>query len=712
MLQVLQYQKNGEIIVDDLPAPQCIEAGILVRTHSSLISAGTEKISVSNAQVSLIERAKKQPDQVQIVLDNIKKEGIVSTIKRVQNKLDSYKTLGYSAAGTVIESKCDNFSVGDRVACAGAGYALHSEIITIPRNLAVKIPDTVSFDDACYTTIASIALQGIRQADLRLGEKVAVIGLGLLGMLTVQFLKASGCYVAGFDINQDLFDKAKKYGANSTFISSKDIIKTAIANTDGYGFDAVIITASTSSNEPIEIAFDLCRKKGKVIIVGAVAMDVHRNQIYSKEIDLRISCSYGPGRYDANYEEYGNDYPYAFVRWTENRNMQTVVDLISSGHLELESMTTHKFNINDAVKAYDLISGKVNEPYLGIILNYPNTNKEIKRMVYISNDNKKLSDLKIGFVGAGGFAQSYLLPAIIDTNASLIGVSTANPVNAQTVAKRLNFKFSSTDSSELIKNPEINAIFCATRHDTHAKYVIESIIANKPVFVEKPLAVSEEELKLIDESIKKHNGRVMVGFNRRFSKSFKLINEFFAERKNPMFINYRVNAGTLPTTHWVYTNENKGRIIGEACHFIDCMIYLTNSRPIKVFAESISSNNTNIINHENISITVKFSDGSVGNLLYLSNGDSALAKEYCEVFCDGSTAIMNNFTSVELYRNKKIKKHNLDGKKGHYEEIIATIDAMKNSKNMPIDYNDIYLNTLTTIKVLTSLQAGDYCSID
>lgn len=705
MLQIIQHQKTGEILVEELPAPVCANGGILVRSSFSLISAGTEKTSVDNAKSSMIERAKRQPDQVKLVMDYVKKEGVVSTFKRVQNKLESYKFLGYSCSGTVIESKCDNFSPGDRVACAGTGYALHAEIVSVPKNLAVLLPDIVSFEDAAYTTLGAIAMQGIRQADLRLGENCAVIGLGLLGQIAVQLLKASGCRVAGLDINENLFPLAKKFGCDALYPSNSDYVKNLESFSGGSGFDAVIIAASTASNHPIELALDITRKKGKIVILGAVGMNVPRGPFYMKEIDLRISSSYGPGRYDSFYEEQGIDYPYPYVRWTENRNMLAIVDLIAQGKLDFASMTTHRFDILKAPLAYDLISGKQKEQYLGILLEYPERKDDISRSVVIKNDFNKQSKIKIGFVGAGTFAQNYLIPHLKSAGTELVAVSTGKAANSYSLAKLFGFAISSTDSTELIVNPDVNTIFCATRHDTHAKFVVEALEAGKPIFVEKPLAISKDELSEIDSKIEKYSDRIMVGFNRRFSDPFQLLKKKFSERKEPMAINYRVNAGYIPKDHWIHSQG--GRIIGEVCHFIDCMIFLTSSLPARVFAETISSSGHGYTNRDTTNIMLKFSDGSIGTISYLANGGASMPKEFCEVFCEGVSAVMNDFRIVEIFRKAGSKKYNFDGSKGHKEEVLETIKSLREGTNMPIPYNEISHNTLTTFAILDSLETGN-----
>ena len=705
MLQAVQYQKTGEVLIEEFPVPECHRNGVLIKTVASLISVGTEKASVKSGQSSLIQRAKAQPDQVKQVYEYFKKEGLKSTINKVLSKLDSYKQFGYSAAGIVVESTCDEFKPGDSVAVGGAQIATHSEYISAPKNLTVKIPDGVSFNDAAYTTVGSIAMQGARQADMRLGETVVVLGLGLLGLITVQLMKASGCRVIGMDINDSNFELAKKFGCDAVFISSKDASNQVKAQTRGLGADAVIITASSGSNEPLEISLDLARKKGKVIVVGAIAMDVPRSPFYEKEIDIRISCSYGPGRYDSAYEDDGIDYPAPYVRWSENRNMQSILDLVQAKTLDVNTLTTHKFNIEAAQSAYKLIlSGE--EKSIGVILEYPDNSKSEKTISIPKNKVNPSSDIKIGFIGAGAFAQSSLLPHIKTANCAFTGVTTATPANAKAVAGRWGFEKASTDSMGLIEDKNVNLLFCASKHDSHAKYVLKAIECGKPIFVEKPLAINEQEFGEIESALQKKGGRVMVGFNRRFSKPFEAINKFFAERRDPMTIIYRVNAGFIPKNHWIQNSEQGGRIVGEACHFIDCMIYLTKALPVKIYAESITSDNAAVMNADNVSINIKFSDGSIGTVIYASSGDSSVEKEYCEVYAENSTAIMKNFKSVEFYRAKKMTKAEYDGTKGHKEEVLASIKAIRDGKDFPISFEEIKGATLATFAAVESLNSG------
>lgn len=704
MLQVVQHQKSGEILVENMPSPNCPDNGILVQTKYSLISAGTEKFSVSKAKSSLIERAKKQPEDVKQVLEFVKKEGIVSTFRRVKSALNSYKNLGYSASGIVIESNTDDFIVGDRVAVGGAGLANHAELLAIPKNLAVKLPENVSFKEAAYATVGAIALQGIRQTEPQIGETVAVIGLGLIGQLTAQMLKANGCKVIGMDIDESLFQSARKFGCDIIYKSTKDNISSINAFTKGIGCDSVIITAGTSSNEPIEIALEITRKKGKIVIVGAVNLDIPRTPFYLKEIDLKISMSYGPGRYDANYEEKGIDYPYAYVRWTENRNMSAVLDLISMKMLNVNEVTTHTFDLSDAEKAYQLIMGDNNDDFLGVLLKYSEEVSNVKTIEL--KKTAKNSNIKLALIGAGSFAKNHLLPPLIDNKVELFGVASSTSSSSLTTAKHFGFALTSTNGEELINHKDSNFVVIASRHDSHAKYVISAIEAGKSVFVEKPLCINPIELVKIDQAISENGGNVMVGFNRRFSKSFIEIKKFFETRTAPMNLIYRVNAGFIPKSSWVQDKSQGGRIIGEVCHFIDTLAYLTNSIPIKVYAETISANSKAITNEDNVAISIKFADGSQGTVHYIATGDKSIPKEYCEVHCENNSAIMNNFDEILLIRNGKTKKINGGGTKGIKEEISHVIDSVKNNKDMPIPYSVIRAVTLSTFAVLESIKKG------
>ncbi len=710
MYQIIQYQKTGELIIEKLPKPILRDGGILVHNVYSLISAGTERTSVETAQASMIGKAKKRPDLVKQVRDSIKKEGLLATYKKVKNRLDNYKELGYSSSGVVIESSVQGFKSGDRVACAGGGYANHAEIIFVPKNLTVKMPDSISFQEGAFTTVGAIALQGLRQADVKIGESVVVIGLGLIGLITVQLLKASGVSVIGIDITNNNFQLAHKFGCDVCLLSESVSDIKIKSYTYGIGADAVIITASSKSNEPVETAISVARRKAKVVIVGSVGMDIPRSPFYEKELDVKISCSYGPGRYDIDYEKKGLDYPYDYVRWTENRNMSAIVNLVSQKKLDLNSLITHEFPIKDGLKAYDLVTGKIKEKHLGILLHYPSKGFDVehldKKIEVEKPDTKQESKIGIGFIGAGNFAQSYLIPNLLTNEISLKAVATANPVNAKSAAKKFKFEYCTTDISELLNDNNINTVFIATHHDSHARYVVSALEKGKHVYVEKPLAITEEQLNEIKNVLENTDTKtnLMIGFNRRFSKPFTDIKKFFQDRKEPFVINYRVNAGFIPKSNWVQDKEQGGRIIGEGCHFIDVMSFLIGANPVSVFAESIESENQQVENFDNVSIIVKYSDGSIGNLLYLANGDRLLSKEYCEIYSGGDTAIMDNFKSVSFFKNGKKNRESYDGSKGHKEEVKYFLERIKGVAPDKINFESIYHTTLATLRIMESLR--------
>ena len=709
MKQVIQNFKTGELYVDEVPLPSISKGMVLVENKFSLISAGTERGTVKVGKASLIGKAKQRPDLVAQVLQNIKKEGLKATLDKVKTKLDSLKALGYSTSGVVSASMDTNnlFQVGDRVACAGQDYASHSEIVAIPQNLVAKIPDNVSFEDASYTTLGAIALQGVRQSEPTLGDNVCVIGLGLLGQITCQLLKANGCNVFGIDLSSRLVSLANETTADIAMLrSDPNLLATIDDFTNGHGFDSVIITAATSSNDPIELSAEIARKKGKIVVVGAVKMDIPRDpHFFRKELDLRMSCSYGPGRYDVSYEENGQDYPYAYVRWTEQRNMEAFLKLISNGSVNLKPLTTHVFDIIDAERAYDIVLGKVEEPSIGILLKYDESNS-LKRESKFEVNTNALKKINIGFIGAGSFAQSYLIPNVKDTGASLDTVVTTKGITSKNVAEKFGFNHTSSNADDVIGNAQINTVFIATPHNSHAHYAVSALNANKHVFIEKPLAMNSEELKDVEKAYKDSSVKLMVGFNRRFADVSKAIKKAFENLTEPVFVNIRVNAGFIPKEHWTQNPEiGGGRIIGEMCHFIDLMQYFTDSEPIKVYAECINIANDKMKADDTISIIVKFKNGSVGNLNYLANGSKSLPKEMIEIFGGGIIGRINDFRSGELHQGSKITKLKSNSK-GHKQEVEAFLTAIKEGKLSPISFESIRLTTETTFKIIDSLNTG------
>ncbi len=707
MKQLIQNFKTGELYVDELPVPALTKGYVLVANRFSLISAGTEKTTVSTAQASLIGKAKKRPDLVKQVLQNYKKEGFKATMEKVRTKLDSLKALGYSSAGVVLASMDDSqkFQPGEAVACAGLGYASHAEVIIVPQNLVAKIPEGVDFQDASYTTLGAIALQGVRQADPKLGDNVCVIGLGLLGQIVAQILKANGCNVFGIDVAADMVKLANDTNSAQAILRNDPHMMAAAENfTNGNGFDSVIITAAGQTNDPVELSGRILRKKGTVVVVGAVKMDVPRDpDFYRKELELKLSCSYGPGRYDVTYEEEGVDYPFGYVRWTEQRNMEAFLKLVANQSVKLKSLTTHEFDIDGAVKAYDLVLGKVKEPFVGILLKYPVVDAVKSEVVSISPVKKE--KINMGFIGAGSFAQSYLIPNTKGLG-SLDTVVTRNGMNSKNVARKFGFGNSSTDPASILSNESITTVFIATQHDTHAGYVMDCLKNKKAVFVEKPLAMDMDELL---EVIKVYNEAdtpaLMVGFNRRFADISVQAKDSLKNTGEPLVMNFRVNAGFIPKDHWTQTKAGGGRIVGEICHFIDLMQFITDSEPVKVYAECIETNSDKIKNDDNISITVKFGNGSVGNLVYTANGDKGLAKERFEIFGGESVFVINDFNSGGSFKDSREKKIKTAGK-GHKQEVTAFIGALEKGEPMPIPFRSICLTTLATFKIQESLATG------
>ncbi|MEO0310997.1 MAG: hypothetical protein RIQ89_654, partial [Bacteroidota bacterium] len=566
MEQLTQNLKDGKMQLLEVPYPALSSGCVLVRNHFSLISAGTEGKTVKDARLSYIGKARARKEEVKKVIEAARTFGIMNTYRMVMNKLDSPSALGYSTAGQIIAVAADvrDLKVGDWVACGGQS-AVHAEVVAVPINLVVKVDEQVPLSHACFTTLGAIAMQGIRQADVRLGENAVVIGLGLLGQLTIQILNAAGVKTIGIDVDKKMVQLAQSNGATLAIERTNPALESLINDcTDGYGTDAVIITAGTDSTDPIDLAGVLCRKKGKVVVVGAVPTGFKRPNYFKKELDLRMSSSYGPGRYDMEYEEGGIDYPIAYVRWTENRNMQAFVELLKYKKIDLHNLLTHTFEFENAPSAYDLIINKT-EPYVGMVLKY-NVQKRLAKEIPLNQQSYSANEANIGLIGAGSFGQNFLLPAM-KGHGNFISVCTARPNNARNIADKYGFKNCTGEATSVMKNNEVNTIFIATRHDSHAAYVLEGIKNNKNVFVEKPLCLTIPELEEIKTAYESANVRVMVGFNRRFAPLVKKIKSTLHE-KQPIAINYRINSGNIPADHWVHQpNIGGGRIIGEACHF-------------------------------------------------------------------------------------------------------------------------------------------------
>ncbi|MDP4219555.1 MAG: bi-domain-containing oxidoreductase [Bacteroidota bacterium] len=718
MKQLLQSMRSGAITVRDVDAPETPRrSGVIVRNYASLISAGTEKMSVELARASLLEKAKSRPDDVKKVIAEIKQQGFWKTYNRIMNKLETPKAMGYSCAGEVIAVSEDvtDLKPGDRVACGGQG-ANHAEVVSVLKNLCVKIPDTVSFEDACYTTLGSIAMQGVRQAEVRFGEYVAVIGLGLVGQLTCAIAKAAGCVVIGIDLDDENVLLANSHNASFAFNrKAENLPETIKSLTHGFGIDSIIITAATHSNDPIEFSAQIARDRAKVVMVGVTKMDIPRDPFYLKELDFRFSRSYGPGRYERDYEEKGIDYPIGYVRWTERRNMQEFVRLLSEKKVDPSKITTHTLPIDQAQHAYDMIAGEHKERYLGIVLTYPESPKSESRIlrseILTSQVRQSARDPRIGFIGAGNFAQGFLLPTLKE-NAELVLVANESGSSSEDAKTKFGFKHSTTNPDEVISSSEVNTIFIATRHNLHAALIIKALEAGKNVFCEKPLTLNFEEASRVAQAYSQSSGgepKLLVGFNRRFSPLVKKMKDFFGEPNAPKLIFYRVNAGPVKASDWTQDEEiGGGRIIGEVCHFIDTAAFLTgDSLPRSVVAKSLSSGRSDVIDQDNISITIEYDDGSVATILYIANGDKNLPKEELQVFSSGRTAIMKNFTELELWSGSGKPQLTSGQGKGHKEEIEAFTNAIKSGGPAPIPFDSILATTLVTFAIRESLSTGE-----
>jgi predicted dehydrogenase/threonine dehydrogenase-like Zn-dependent dehydrogenase len=707
MKQLTQKLSNGEMLVHDVPIPILGKGMVLVKNHFSLISAGTEGSTVQTARKSIIGKAKERPQQVRQVLEVLAQQGPLQTYRTVAKKLEAYSPLGYSCAGEVIGlgEGVSGFNIGDTAACAGVGYANHAEIVAVPINLCIKLDKSADLKKAAYNTIGAIALQGMRQADLRLGETCAVIGLGLLGQLTCLMLKASGIRVIGIDINSNPVEVALHHCADIAFTCDTPGIEEQIFQfTNSIGADAVIISAASSSTDPVNFAGAICRKKGKVVILGAVPTGFDRDPFwYKKELELKMSCSYGPGRYDLNYEEKGIDYPVSYVRWTEKRNMEAFQQLLFEDKIYIDYLTTHEFCFLDAPKAYDLIVKKA-EPYLGIILKYDVQKSLSEKSKLIINQPKPAKKINLAFIGAGSYAQGNLLPNINGKNKSISkkGILTNTGTTSKRVAERFGFEFCTSNEEDILRNDEINTVFIATRHDSHAEYVIKSLKNQKHVFVEKPLCLNEPELEhIINLKLSNENLQLLVGFNRRFSALSEILKKHVGN--GPMTMIYRVNGGIISGDTWIQDMKiGGGRIIGEACHFIDYLIWLNGSIPINVYATSLpEAENKN----DTVNIHLTFANGSTGIVAYYANGPKTLPKEYLEVFHSGTAAIINNFKELKVFGKNKFKKKLLNQDKGQLQMVEGFFNSIITG-NILIPFNEIVTVTRTTFAVVESLKTG------
>jgi predicted dehydrogenase len=714
MRALLEDMKSGRVAAFDVPAPELQAGGILVRTAFSAISAGTEKAAVEVGRKSLLRKAMARPDLVKQVLEYAQSNGIRAARQKVQARLETLSPLGYSCSGFVLEAGAGatGFQPGDRVACAGSGYASHCEINFVPSNLAVRVPDGVDLQAASLTTIGAIAVQGVRQANVTFGETVAVIGVGLVGVLAIEVLRAAGCRVIAIDVSSErAAQAAAAFGAHLGLCTSDPGLEAAVASFSRYGMDAALITAATKPADPLELAAKLLRDRGRISVIGDVGMGVSRANMYKKEISLAMSRSYGPGRYDPSYEEGGQDYPVGFVRWTEKRNMEAFLDLLSAGSLQLDPLLAHRFPVEEGGKAFAAVEAGA---YTGIIDYHAAADVRPSAKPSIPVQPRPKDKLRVGCIGAGGFARGVIFPHL-RSSARVILESVATRTGAAAESARAGFGFTLAASpSELIANPNLDAVFILTRHNSHAEYVKSALEQARYVFVEKPLAINRQQLETVRTAYAKclaDNGSsfLMVGLNRRFSPLTEKLKAFFSHRTEPMVVHIRCNAGFVPGSSWVQDPENGGRIVGELCHFVDWARAVVGCRMQTLTAAALPDSGR--YSRDNVTVTIRFEDGSVANLLYLSNGDRAVAKEYFEVFCGGGIARLDDFKALYLSRNGKTETLKSGRDKGHRREVELAIAAMMEGKEAPIPFAELIEVTEATFAIEEGIRTQSMVSL-
>ena len=767
MKQVVHDLRRGEVRVEEVPPPCCSPQGVLVGSVASLISSGTERAALRLGSRTLLGKALERPDLIRLVLRQFKTTGLADIVAGARARLEALQPLGYSAAGVVLQvgRGADEFVVGDRVACAGTGYASHAEVNWVPKNLCVRIPPGIDFQDAASVALGAIALQGVRVAEVGVGERVAVVGLGLVGLLTAQILKAAGCRVWGLDPDPDRVKLARELGLDAAFQNRQWRERALVEGRDCVeGMDAVILAASTPSSEPVDLAGRLARERGVVVVVGDVRVDVPRELYYRKELQLRYSRSYGPGRYDSTYEERGADYPYGFVRWTENRNMRAYLDLVAAQKVRVPPLITHRFSVDNAKEGYDLLGGRRQEKYVGILLTYPlaapaspvarlqgqgrppsgpepadvgsldrvtvlaplrrpssgasltlreRVESVASRVRGLGGDpivrnvaGRDINTVRIGWIGAGKFSRAKLLPAVRRLpNVALVGLANATGISARSAARDFGFRYCCTDALEVLQDPLIDAVFIGTRHGLHASLVSTALECGKHVFVEKPLCVNEAELERISAAHGRAGRILAVGYNRRFSPFARECLRFFDGRREPVSIIYRVNAAGVSPAHWLFDpDQGHGPIIGEVCHFVDSIQHLTSS--VAVWVEAGALGSTAAGSEGDLHLRLGLADGSLAEILYVSSGDALVPKERVEVFGAGRTAICEDYRTWRFYQSRCRKRSGFRQDKGHREEMQAFVEAVAKGGQAPISFETLRVTSLTTFGIRESLSSG------
>lgn len=709
MKQILQNLGNGETTVVDVPCPQNKAGHLLIASQQTLVSAGTERMLVDFGKASLFDKARQQPDKVKMVLNKVRTDGLVPTLDAVRSKLDQPLPLGYCNAGVVLASGLVGYEVGDRVVSNGN----HAEVVRVPQNLCAKIPPNVDDESAAFAVLASIGLQGIRLVQPSLGECVVVTGLGLIGLVTVQLLKAQGCRVLGIDFDSGRCALAREFGAEAVDLSKgENPIEVAAAFSRGRGVDAVIVTAATKSNEPMHQAAQMCRKRGRIVLVGVVGLELSRADFYEKELSFQVSCSYGPGRYDPEYEDKGQDYPVGFVRWTEQRNFEAVLDMMASGSLNIKSLITHRFTIENAVDAYQTLSDPT---ALGILLSYPapelNLASLLSRKVSLNAPAAyQPTDVVCSFLGAGNYASRVLIPAFKEAGAKLHSLASSGGVSGVHHGKKHDFAHSVTDEAEVFQDEAINTVVIATQHNLHARQTLAALQAGKHVFVEKPLALTLDELNELEVAYQQAEGKLhlMVGFNRRFSPLVQQMKQLLSISKQPKSFIMTMNAGNIPADHWTQDPAvGGGRVIGEACHYIDLMRFLVGSEIIGYTATKMGEVPGVEVTEDKASITLSFADGSFGTILYLANGGKTFPKERIEVFANDAVLQLDNFKALRSYGWPGFKaKKLMTQDKGQQACAKLFVEAIQQGKPTPIPADEIFEVSRVSIRVAQSLRGN------
>lgn len=712
MKQLLQNMKTGQAVVAEVPMPTPGDGMALIRTANSLVSAGTERMLVSFAKQGLLGKARSRPDLIREVLNKARREGLLTTIEAALNKLDQPFALGYSSAGTIIKTGPGlvGFKAGDRVACAGGGYAVHAEYAIIPQNLMVPIPEPVNFEEAAFATIGAIAMQGFRLSEVGVGARVGIIGLGLLGLLTTGIAQAAGCQVLGVELDPARADLALQVGANKA-VNREQAIEAARSFTQGDGLDAILICADTSDNDPLILAGEIARDRAKVVVVGSVGMEVPRKPYYEKELELVVSRSYGPGRYDPAYEEKAHDYPIGYVRWTETRNIAAFLTLLAEDKLDVSPLISHRVAIEEGARAYAIIIG--DQPYLGVLLTYEEQDlPDERRILNTAAPSVRVRPdeiLALGVLGAGNYALSTFLPVVKRIGGiAPVGIASASGVSAHYAARRFGFGFAASKAETLLDDPVINMIAILTRHHLHCQQIQAAIQAGKHVYCEKPLAINTAELKQIEQMLQGENQPLLtVGFNRRFAPLAQHLKAFVDTRHEPLYMHYRLNANVLPKGHWLLDPEvGGGRIIGEGCHFIDFLTFLVGESPVEVLTQGLPDGG--IYSEDNVIMTFRFPDQSLGLVSYLANGDKSFPKEYLEVFFGGQVATLNDWRLLETVAKgrRKVKRHLLRQDKGHSNAWRAFLAAVQGQEELPIPYEQLLGVTRASFAALESLRSG------